>query len=233
MVDQLWEALQGFGSGDMTRLGYGSLLLVLAISLAASLFIAYLYQVFYRARATGSHVHHAFPLMGLAITGIFVSVQFSLPLSLGLLGALSIVRFRTPIKEPEEIGFILLVIATSLTAATFNLGFLGMLLAVAVVALFIMRADPGFMSQKAPDGMFMVSLPAEQGEKDLAKLVDLLNQAIPAGAIDSISEADGEISVSYRVARVEADQMPELISGLKNAIAGVRTSVFFYRAGDA
>ena len=35
-------------------------------------------------------------------------------MSLGLLGALSIVRFRTPIKEPEEIGFLMVVIATSL-----------------------------------------------------------------------------------------------------------------------
>jgi len=31
-----------------------------------------------------------------------------------LLGALSIVRFRTPIKEPEEIGFIMLVVASAL-----------------------------------------------------------------------------------------------------------------------
>jgi len=233
MTDQLWETLQGLGSADMERLGYGSLLLVLVISLAASLFIAYLYQVFYRARATGSHVHHAFPLMGLAITGIFVSVQFSLPLSLGLLGALSIVRFRTPIKEPEEIGFILLVIATSLTAATFNLGFLGLLLAVAVVALLVIRADPGFLSRKSADGMFMVSLPTEQGSTDLAAVVDVLKQTIPAGAVDSISEADGEISLSYRVVKANSDEMPGLISRVKEAVSGARTSVFFYRAGDA
>ena len=233
MIDQLWELLQGFGSEEMARVGHGSLLLVLFISLAASLFIAYLYHVFYRARATGSHVNHAFPLMGLAITGIFVSVQFSLPLSLGLLGALSIVRFRTPIKEPEEIGFILLVIATSLSAATFNLVFLGLLLLVAVVALLIIRADPGFLSKKTADGMFMVSLPAEHGEEDLTTLVKVLKQAIPAGAIDSISEADGETSLSYRIVRVSSDEIPALISRVKKAVAGARTSVFFYRAGDA
>ncbi len=41
--------------------------------------------------------------MGLSITAIFICIQFSLPLSLGLLGALSIVRFRTPVKELRAI----------------------------------------------------------------------------------------------------------------------------------
>ena len=69
---------------------------------------------FYGRRATGSEIHRAFPLIAIAVTAIFICIQFSLPLSLGLLGALSIVRFRTPIKEPEEIGFLMVVIATSL-----------------------------------------------------------------------------------------------------------------------
>jgi hypothetical protein len=233
MIDQLWQALQEFGSGEMAQVGFGALLLALAVSLASSLFIAYLYQTFYRARATGSYVHHAFPLMGLAITGIFVSVQFSLPLSLGLLGALSIVRFRTPIKEPEEIGFILLVIATSLTAATFNLGFLAMLLAVAVVALFIIRSDPSFLSRRSPDGMFMITLPAEQSADVIAPLVELLTKQVPAGSVDSIAEADGEVSISYRLSRITPLQTPALIAAVKAASSDARASVFFYRAGDA
>ena len=74
-------------------------------------------------------------LIGPSITAIFIAIQFSLPLSLGLLGALSIVRFRTPIKEAEEIGFILLVVALSLSWATLNLQLLGILLAVVVAGL--------------------------------------------------------------------------------------------------
>lgn len=38
-------------------------------------------------------------------------VKVSLELSLGLVGALSIIRFRTPIKEPEELGYLFLAIA--------------------------------------------------------------------------------------------------------------------------
>lgn len=117
--------------------GPAPFLFVLVVSLLSALFIGYLYTHFHSGRSTGSHVYRAFPLLGLSITAIFVTVQFSLPLSLGLLAALTIVRFRVPVKEPEEIGFVMLVIAASLTVAAFKLAFLGIILAVAVSALAI------------------------------------------------------------------------------------------------
>ena len=58
--------------------------MLMAVSLLSSLFISYLYVHFYSNRATGSQVHRAFPLLGISITAIFVTIQFSLPLSLGL-----------------------------------------------------------------------------------------------------------------------------------------------------
>jgi hypothetical protein len=117
--------------------GAAPFLFVLVVSLLAALFIRYLYTHFYSDRSTGTGLNRAFPLLGLSITAIFVTVQFSLPLSLGLLAALTIVRFRVPVKEPEEIGFVMLVIAASLTVAAFKLAFLGIILAVAVSALAI------------------------------------------------------------------------------------------------
>ena len=49
------------------------------------------------------------------ITALVITViKFSLALSLGLVGALSIVRFRTPIKEPEELAYLFICIAAGL-----------------------------------------------------------------------------------------------------------------------
>src|SRR5688572_21482633 len=101
----------------------------LLISACVGLIVSLLYQHFYEDRATGSQVHRCFPLMAPSITALFIAIQFSLPLSLGLLGALSIVRFRTPVKEPEEVGFIMLLIATSVVCATFQFLLLVVLLA--------------------------------------------------------------------------------------------------------
>jgi uncharacterized membrane protein YhiD involved in acid resistance len=53
-------------------------------------------------------------LIALTTMLIITIVKSSLALSLGLVGALSIVRFRTPIKEPEELAYLFLSIGTGL-----------------------------------------------------------------------------------------------------------------------
>ena len=55
------------------------------------------------------------PIIALTTLLIISVVKSSLALSLGLVGALSIVRFRTPIKEPEELAYIFLSIAIGLS----------------------------------------------------------------------------------------------------------------------
>ena len=52
--------------------------------------------------------------MGITTTIVITIVKSSLALSLGLVGALSIVRFRAAIKEPEELVYLFLVIAIGL-----------------------------------------------------------------------------------------------------------------------
>ena len=55
-----------------------------------------------------------FIVLGLATTLVITIVKSSLALSLGLVGALSIVRFRAAIKDPEELVYLFLVIASGL-----------------------------------------------------------------------------------------------------------------------
>ena len=96
-----------------------------------------MYQMFYGSRHIGAGVHRTFIIGGPAITALFLGIQVSIPLSLGLLGALSFVRFRTPVKDPAEIGFLLLLIASSIGAATNNFLVTAILFGIVFVALGI------------------------------------------------------------------------------------------------
>lgn len=62
-----------------------------------------------------SYLAITFPLLGLATMAIITVVKSSLALSLGLVGALSIVRFRTPIKEPEELIYLFICLSIGLS----------------------------------------------------------------------------------------------------------------------
>src|SRR6476660_7745261 len=157
MPPEFKDLLAGTNNAAMQQIGLLPFVFLMAVSLAGSLLASWLYMLFYSSRATGSQVHRAFPLLGLSITAIFIAIQFSLPLSLGLLGALSIVRFRTPIKEPEEIGFIMLVIAASLACATFKLAFVGLIYLVAIAALLIQSGGRRFRSALT-DGVIVITI---------------------------------------------------------------------------
>jgi hypothetical protein len=227
-----WISTLGDLSGRQFKdVGLFPLLILMIISLLCSLFLSFLYTRFYRSRGTGSRIHRAFPLLGISITAIFICIQFSLPLSLGLLGALSIVRFRTPIKEPEEIGFIMVVVAQSISIATFNLAFLGIILVVATAAMVVLNIRGGWLSRRWDDGMLVVTLPAAEYEKENGRLLELLEKRLPGGCLDGISERPGEATVSYSFPRMGRDTLPVLQRELKGIAAGAVTNVFFNRPG--
>ena len=223
--------LGGFGDNKMAEIGFMPFLVAVGISLLCALFICLLYNKFYKARATGSQVQRAFPLLAISITAVFIAIQFSLPLSLGLLGALSIVRFRTPIKEPEEIGFIMLVIATSLCCATFNILFLGVLLTVAVLALLIQWALSRWLTDVSGDGTVLITIPARVYRARSAEIVQFITEHAPAGRIESVTETGDEVAVSYSFLRGSSDILPVLLA-LEKAAEGAKVNVFFHRAGE-
>ncbi len=90
--------------------------LALNLLLAGTLGILIGLHYRYLGASLANRVQIAKVLVFLALTTAFVIavVKSSLALSLGLVGALSIVRFRTPIKEPEELAYLFMAIAVGL-----------------------------------------------------------------------------------------------------------------------
>ncbi len=129
------QQLLQFSGMDTNSASVLGMTLALVAATAAAWLAQLLYQFSYENRETGSQIHRSFLLIGPSVTLLFITVQLSLPLSLGLLGALSIVRFRVPIKEPEEIGFLMVVIAASIACATYNYGLLAILFAIVITVL--------------------------------------------------------------------------------------------------
>jgi len=229
MQDQLnsLSALLSGGAGAMSEIGVWRFLFLMGTSLAASLAASYLYLQFYAARTTGSEVHRAFPLLGISITAIFICIQFSLPLSLGLLGALSIVRFRTPIKEPEEIGFIMLVIASSIAVATSKLNFVAIIFVIAIGALLIQTAGRRF-SRERVGGTIVVTVP--HGDAGGGSVVaDLLKQRLAGARLESISQGDGHTVYSYHFESVSPQALLALQSDLHGSAGGSTFNVLLNR----
>ena len=200
----------------MSELGAAPFLVLLAAAVTSSLLIAVLYQHFFASAATGSQLYRAFGLLGLSITAIFVTVQFSLPLSIGLLAALSIVRFRTPIKEPEEIGILMVVVAAAIASATFKLQFLGVLLAAAFAALALQRIAAGWTAGPGGRQMVTVAVPVAQYGAKEADVGAAFERHLHGGRLESVTTRSGDVVVSYSFRGSDQPDLDGLCRDLKN-----------------
>ena len=95
-------------------LSLSSLLINLAVGAILSLLLRWHFKRFGSVLSNKDELGNVLPLILLITILIITIVKSSLALSLGLVGALSIVRFRTPIKEPEELAYLFFAIAIGL-----------------------------------------------------------------------------------------------------------------------
>ncbi len=228
MDNNFLDFISGFGNKQIAEIGLLPLTGLLLISLFSSFIISYLYVHFYKQRSTGSQIHRSFPLLGLSITAIFICIQFSLPLSLGLLGALSIVRFRTPIKEPEEIGFLMLLIASAISCATFNLAFLAIILLVATLGLVIAQVGGSLVNSYMSSGMLSCTIPSgEMREKETEAVMARITKKISGCRIEAINESSEQTVISASFHKMNASDFIDIKSKIKDLNSEITVDVFY------
>jgi len=212
--------------GPTSDLAISEFATALLFSLAASIVVYVLYQVTYGERHIGAGVNRTFILGGPAITTLFVAIQFSLPLSLGLLGALSFVRFRTPVKDPAEIGFLLLLIASSICAATYNYELAIALFALVIIALAVQMGAGRFVPGRGRRDMMLTVITDDYGAVE-ERLLSFLKAELRGFSQESHSVAEGRASLHIRFRRaVEGDAWGRFSTRLNDQIAPARAEVF-------
>jgi hypothetical protein len=159
-----------------------------------------------------------------ATTLLIISVvKVSLALSLGLVGALSIIRFRTPIKEPEELAYLFLAIALGVglgadrryeTALVF------------VVVLAVMALRSGLAAGLVPlRTVLEVAAPAPAGAAPLPVLLPAVSrhcQHVDLRRVDCHGE---RFEASLFVELRDTSQLQALIDDVRKAVPGADVSL--------
>jgi len=208
-----------------TPLGAWETAVSIMFSLIASVITYILYQVFYGSRHIGAGVHRTFLIGGPAITLIFMVIQSSIPLGVGLLGALSFVRFRTPIKDPAEIGFLLLLIASSIGAATGNLIPTAILFLLVFATLGIQR----MMSRHAGlfgRGHLMIAVDQSSFPMLQKKLTAFLEEKLSGLSLDTMSTLDERVSLHYQYTKQSNYDWAGFTSALDQLAGSARVEIF-------
>ena len=206
-------------------LGAWEAIIRIGVSVFASVIAYLLYQLFYGSRHIGAGVHRTFLIGGPAITMIFLVIQTSIPLGVGLLGALSFVRFRTPIKDPAEIGFLLLLIASSIGAATGNLIPVAILFAVVFMTLGIHRLISNRVTLFGR-GHLMISVDQLSFPALEKKLKLFLGERLRGLSLDTMSTIDDRISLHYQYKRESGFDWTGFTNELNHLAGQAKIEVF-------
>jgi hypothetical protein len=193
----MWQELLNL---FQSPLGFWEAVIRVGLSTVVSVIVYFMYQLFYGSKHIGAGVHRTFIIGGPAITMLFLIIQTSIPLGLGLLGALSFVRFRTPIKDPAEIGFLLLLIACSIGAATGNLVADGILIAIVFLALWIQSLMTNKISLFGR-GHLMISVDQPSFPALEKKLSSFLSEKLKGLSLETMSTVDDRVGLHYQYRR--------------------------------
>jgi len=139
----------------------------LGVSFIVAMFIFYVYKKTFQGVLYQRSFNVSLVAITMVITLIIMTISGNLVLSLGMVGALSIVRFRTPIKDPVDLVFIFWAITVGIANGVgyFNISIIGSIV-ITIVLLFMTRRD----EQEHPY-LLVLHIPTSQNSNEVIKVV--------------------------------------------------------------
>lgn len=196
-------------------ISFESLIVSVIVSVICAYIIKIIYLKFAKTINNKENFSDIFVLLALTTTIVITVVKFSLALSLGLVGALSIVRFRAAIKEPEELVYLFLVIGIGLAAGSNQYQ---VALTLTVVAFLIIYFENKFRKKKYTINAEILNI--EIKNKDYDKYDEIFKKLIRSEKIEiemkNLNKQDDKVYITYLIRNVyKSDDLAKFISKLK------------------
>jgi len=216
------EEIATFGSD--APLSVPELLLNLIVGVILSLIVRWHFKRFGSTLSNRDEFAQVFPFVTLTTVLIIMVVKSSLALSLGLVGALSIVRFRTPIKEPEELAYLFISIAIGLGLGA------AQTVPTMLAAIFILAAMAGLKWVRQGDDGKQLFLTLEwSGEKAAEQgQLDAISQVIVAhvatGDLRRYDVRDNKLAATYILDLRDDQSLNDLVDALRGAFPDINVT---------
>ena len=130
------KSLENFFLNSNIQIDFGNFFIAILVSLILAYIVKLTYIKVGRALNDKEYFSDTFIPLAIITTLVITVIKFSLALSLGLVGALSIVRFRAAIKEPEELVYLFFIISIGLSNGANQ--FLLSIIATFIIILFLL-----------------------------------------------------------------------------------------------
>ncbi len=175
---------------------------ILLLALLFGLYVKLIYSKFAITYSSKNNFGNTILITIVSVASLVAVVKTSLALSLGLVGALSVIRFRTAVKEPYNLGFLLFSICVAIAIGASQFVFTILILIFGTIAVIL-----GFRSATY-----------KKGNKNNADDIDSIHITLPNGSlIDEIEKIIGEKTIYFSLISLDQEdgQNIEMIFNIK------------------
>lgn len=189
--------------------------IAMALAFALGLFIFWVYKKTFNGVMYSAGFGVSLMAMTMITTLVILAVTSNVVLSLGMVGALSIVRFRTAIKEPMDIAFLFWAIAAGIVLGA------GLIPLAVFGSLFIGVILWVFINRKTNDHPYImiVNCNGKEAEK---QALDMIGDAVKKQILKSktVSRAGIELTLEVRLKGGDSDFINAVseVEGVENAV---------------
>lgn len=196
--------------------------IALALAFGIGLFIFFVYKKTYQGVMYSSSFGTTLLALTMITTVVILAVTSNVVLSLGMVGALSIVRFRTAIKEPLDIAFLFWSIAVGIVLAA------GMIPLAVIGSVIIGVILLVFVNKKSHCNPYIVVISCADSMTE-KKALDMLQSNVRKCVVKSKSATKGliELNIEIRMANDNTDFINALSS-----VPGVNSAVLVSYNGE-
>ena len=212
--NSLEEQLKTVELMEMPNISVPYFILNLLITALLSFLLGYVYVRFGNSISNRKQFSRNFVPLALTTMLIITVVKSSLALSLGLVGALSIIRFRSAIKEPEELAYIFLAISIGLGLGA-NQGVITIIaitLILAIITLIKLFSSKYYDNQN----LFLTILSNNPKLTSSKEIIDTVANYCKNVRLRRIDETSDIVEISLSVELDKFDDIIDLKSALQN-----------------
>jgi len=198
------------------------IIVALVLSFAIGLFIFLVYKKTFSGVMYSSSFGVTLVALTMITTLVILAVTSNVVLSLGMVGALSIVRFRTAIKEPLDIAFLFWSIAVGIVLAA------GMIPLAIIGNLFIGIVLLVFVNRKPHFNPYILAVCCENGDSE-KKVREFAKDKVAKLTTKSKTVTAGGVELNLEI-RLKSDET-EFVNAI-SAMDGVKSAVLVSYNGD-
>ena len=154
-------------SFTVADLSFSEIAVIFGITLLFALYIFWAYRILTRKSFYNKSFNIALAAVAMITAAVIITIQSSIVVSLGMVGALSIVRFRTAVKDPLDLVFMFWALAVGIICGVGLFNVAGILSVVVTVMIFVLDKFP---VAQAPMILMVQTMYCDM-EKDISSII--------------------------------------------------------------